>query len=250
VSPTASDAVPLDTSTPAAAVSDVAAMVDTALGRLEDLLGRLEDLLGRLSDGDLHLAGPGGGWTVAQVVSHISVSTLVWLGDVERLRQDPDLDFFFREEIGHDALGYPPPTVDLARRRVQSTRRTCATCLPATDPVVLDRQVEIPDLGRKTVADWLPLIVGRGQRRRPGLRHPPQPRRAPRGAVMRAAVLTGLREVRLDNRPEPEPRPGWVVVRVESASLCGTDVHQYDGRIHTPFPRVPGRHPGRRRGAQ
>jgi hypothetical protein len=51
-------------------VSDAAATVDTALGRLEDLLGRL-------SDGDLHLASPGGGWTVAQVVSHISVSTLV-----------------------------------------------------------------------------------------------------------------------------------------------------------------------------
>ena len=57
---------------------------------------------------------------------------------------------------------------------------------------------------------------------------------------MRAAVLTGLEQVVLEERPEPEARPGWVVVRVESASLCGTDVHQYDGRIDTPFPRVPG----------
>lgn len=57
---------------------------------------------------------------------------------------------------------------------------------------------------------------------------------------MRAAVLTGLRSVELQERPEPELRPGWVVVQVESASLCGTDVHQYDGRIDTPFPRVPG----------
>lgn len=57
---------------------------------------------------------------------------------------------------------------------------------------------------------------------------------------MRAAVLTGLRQVRLEERPEPAARPGWVVVRVESASLCGTDTHQYDGRIDTPFPRVPG----------
>ena len=57
---------------------------------------------------------------------------------------------------------------------------------------------------------------------------------------MKAAVLTGLREVRLEERPEPEARPGWVVVAVESASLCGTDAHQYDGRIDTPFPRVPG----------
>lgn len=57
---------------------------------------------------------------------------------------------------------------------------------------------------------------------------------------MRAAVLTGVGRVVLDERPEPEARPGWVVVRVESASLCGTDVHQFDGRIDTPFPRVPG----------
>jgi 2-desacetyl-2-hydroxyethyl bacteriochlorophyllide A dehydrogenase len=57
---------------------------------------------------------------------------------------------------------------------------------------------------------------------------------------MRAAVLTGIRQVVLEDRPEPDPRPGWVVVRVESASLCGTDTHQFDGRVDTPFPRVPG----------
>jgi threonine dehydrogenase-like Zn-dependent dehydrogenase len=57
---------------------------------------------------------------------------------------------------------------------------------------------------------------------------------------VRAAVLTGLEQVVLEERPEPEARPGWVVVTVESASLCGTDVHQYDGRIDTPVPRVPG----------
>jgi 2-desacetyl-2-hydroxyethyl bacteriochlorophyllide A dehydrogenase len=57
---------------------------------------------------------------------------------------------------------------------------------------------------------------------------------------VRAAVLTGLRRVRVEDRPEPVAQPGWVVVRVESASLCGTDTHQYDGRIDTPFPRVPG----------
>ena len=57
---------------------------------------------------------------------------------------------------------------------------------------------------------------------------------------MRAAVLTGIKQVTVEDRPEPQARPGWVVVRVESASLCGTDSHQYDGRIDTPFPRVPG----------
>ena len=57
---------------------------------------------------------------------------------------------------------------------------------------------------------------------------------------MRAAVLTGLERIELQERPDPEAEPGWVVVAVESASICGTDVHQYDGRIDTPFPRVPG----------
>lgn len=57
---------------------------------------------------------------------------------------------------------------------------------------------------------------------------------------MRAAVLTGVGRVEIQDRAEPSAAPGWVVVRVESASLCGTDAHQYDGRIDTPFPRVPG----------
>ncbi|MCX6468015.1 MAG: alcohol dehydrogenase catalytic domain-containing protein [Corynebacteriales bacterium] len=57
---------------------------------------------------------------------------------------------------------------------------------------------------------------------------------------MKAAVLVGIEQVELQERPEPEARPGWAVVQVESASLCGTDSHQYDGRIDTPFPRVPG----------
>lgn len=57
---------------------------------------------------------------------------------------------------------------------------------------------------------------------------------------MRAAVCTGIEQVAIEDRPEPEPRPGWVVVKVESASLCGTDTHQYEGRIDTHFPRVLG----------
>jgi threonine dehydrogenase-like Zn-dependent dehydrogenase len=57
---------------------------------------------------------------------------------------------------------------------------------------------------------------------------------------MRAAVLTAVKQVHVEDRPDPAPGPGWVVVQVESASICGTDAHQYDGRIDTPFPRVPG----------
>ena len=57
---------------------------------------------------------------------------------------------------------------------------------------------------------------------------------------MRAAVMTAVGEVRLEDRPEPSARPGWVVVAVESASICGTDTHQFEGRLDTPFPRIPG----------
>lgn len=57
---------------------------------------------------------------------------------------------------------------------------------------------------------------------------------------MRAAVITELHRVHVEDRPEPTARPGWVVVDVEAISVCGTDVHQLEGRIETPFPRVPG----------
>ena len=123
-------------------------------------MARLQEALRRLTDGDLHRAHRGGGWTVAQVISHMNVATILWLGDLTRLRHDPDLRFFFREEIGHDALGYPPPTLDIALRQLDSTRRTLQTCLPAVDPAIQDRTVEIPDLGTMTVAEWTPLIAG------------------------------------------------------------------------------------------
>jgi hypothetical protein len=134
-------------------LSDEAAKADAGMARLQEALRAF-------SEGDLHRAHRGGGWTVAQVISHMNVATILWLGDLERLRHDPDLRFFFREEIGHDALGYPPPTVDIALRQLDSTRRTLATCLPAVDPAILDRTVEIPDLGTLTVAEWTPLIAG------------------------------------------------------------------------------------------
>jgi len=135
------------------ATVDAAASVDADLARLADTLGGI-------SDGDLHRASFGGGWTVAQVVSHISVSTLVWLGNLRRLEADPELGFFFREEIGHDALGYPPPTIELALARLAATRRTLATCLPALGEDILARTVEIPDLGTMTIAEWTPVITG------------------------------------------------------------------------------------------
>lgn len=136
------------------------ATMDDATTDTDTALARLHDIVGRLADGDLHLAHRDGGWSVAQVISHINVCTLIWLGDLQRLTHDPDLTFVFREEVGHDAHGYPPPTVEIATRQLASTRRSLATCVPATSDEVLARTVEIPDLGTMTVAEWTPLILG------------------------------------------------------------------------------------------
>jgi uncharacterized damage-inducible protein DinB len=143
----------MTTDTTPTAIIQAAADVDAALARLQRAVEQL-------GDGDLARAPSAGGWSLAQVISHLNVCTLIWLGDLHRLAADPDLTFFFREEVGHDAVGYPPPTVEVAARQLAATRRTLATTLPATPPEVLARVVEIPDLGTMTIADWTPLIVG------------------------------------------------------------------------------------------
>ena len=230
--------------------TDTGAGPDTASDKLgaeaakaDAAMARLQEALRRLDDGDLHRAHRDGGWTVAQVISHMNVATLIWLGDLERLSNDPDLRFFFREEIGHDALRLP--AADDRHRGCGSSLAPAGRWPPAcprVDPALPDRTVEIPDLGTMTVAEWTPIIAGHlSGARRPGVRDHDRPRvRCPRGSEVRAAVLTGIEQVRIEDRPEPD-RPARLGRRpVESASLCGTDSHQYDGRIDTPFPRVPG----------
>lgn len=131
-----------------------------ALSSTDDALARLDATLAGLSDGDLHLAHHDGGWTAAQLVSHVNMSVLLWTATLTRVTDDPDLAFVFREEIGHDVFGYPPPRIDLARRQLASTRRTLATCIPALDPAILERTLEIPDLGTLTIAVWTPPVLG------------------------------------------------------------------------------------------
>lgn len=49
---------------------------------------------------------------------------------------------------------------------------------------------------------------------------------------MRASVLHGVRDVRLEERGDPSPGPDEVLVRVESVGVCGSDMHYYEhGRI-------------------
>jgi len=134
--------------------------IEQALVEADAEFQKLDDALAVLSDGDLHRAHRDGGWTVSQTCSHINVCTVMWLGDLARLAADPDLRFFFREEIGHDLTGYPPPTIDLARGQLASTRRSMATGFRQTDPELMAREVEIPDLGTMTVEQWFPLIIG------------------------------------------------------------------------------------------
>ena len=126
----------------------------------EQTLTGLEELLRTIDDGDLHRADPGGGWTGAAIVSHITLAGLLWVGNVQRVVADPDLALLYREEIGHDAVGAVPPTAAEAADKVAALRRTMTGTMSAHTPEVLAREVEITTLGRRTVAEWLPLIVG------------------------------------------------------------------------------------------
>lgn len=142
------------------AQTEVPATIANSLTDADAALARLDAALARIGDGDLHRAHRDGGWTVAQAISHINMCTILWLGDLVRLQADPELGFFFREEIGHDLVGYPPPTVEIARGQIASTRRTLATTGLVIDRDLLGREVEIPDLGTMTVEQWTPIIVG------------------------------------------------------------------------------------------
>lgn len=43
-----------------------------------------------------------------------------------------------------------------------------------------------------------------------------------------AAVLHGIRDIRIEDKPEPEPQQGEVVVAVQAVGICGSDVHYYE----------------------
>jgi (R,R)-butanediol dehydrogenase/meso-butanediol dehydrogenase/diacetyl reductase len=57
---------------------------------------------------------------------------------------------------------------------------------------------------------------------------------------MRAARFHGVRDIRIDDVPEPEVGPGAVKIAVAWCGICGTDLHEYlDGPIFVPSPGVP-----------
>jgi L-iditol 2-dehydrogenase len=51
-------------------------------------------------------------------------------------------------------------------------------------------------------------------------------------STMQVSVLHGIRDIRLESRPVPQPGPGEVLLKVASVGVCGSDVHYYnEGRI-------------------
>ncbi len=58
---------------------------------------------------------------------------------------------------------------------------------------------------------------------------------------MRAAVWRQPGDLHIEDRPDPEPGPADVIVRVGACGMCGTDVHIAEGEFPpTPYPIVPG----------
>ncbi len=57
---------------------------------------------------------------------------------------------------------------------------------------------------------------------------------------MKAYVLHGVGDLRYEEAPRPEPRPGWVLVRVLAAGICSSDIPRIfvKGTYH--FPTIPG----------
>ena len=44
---------------------------------------------------------------------------------------------------------------------------------------------------------------------------------------MKAIVYHGNKDIRLEDIPEPSPDPGEVKIRVTNASICATDIEEW-----------------------
>jgi hypothetical protein len=124
-----------------------------------EALRDLETVVAGLNDADLHRAHPDGGWTCAQIVSHIQISGLLWVAALERLRHRPGM-FMYREELGHDVVGATPHSAAEAAGRLASVRTALEECVPAADPSVVDKELDVPPFGRFRVGAGLPGLAG------------------------------------------------------------------------------------------
>ncbi|PYN90424.1 MAG: alcohol dehydrogenase [Candidatus Rokuibacteriota bacterium] len=57
---------------------------------------------------------------------------------------------------------------------------------------------------------------------------------------MKAAILHGPRDLRVESMRDPRPGPGEVLVRMVAAGLCGTDYEIWSGARPVAYPRVMG----------
>ncbi len=53
---------------------------------------------------------------------------------------------------------------------------------------------------------------------------------------MKKAIYYGIRDVRVEDVPEPVPGPGEVKVKIKYCGICGSDLHEY---LHGSFPESP-----------
>ena len=59
-------------------------------------------------------------------------------------------------------------------------------------------------------------------------------------ATMRAVVYEAPRQFQVLDVPVPEPRRGEVLLAVEMAGMCGTDLHIHEGGFFSSYPLTPG----------
>ncbi|HHX66315.1 MAG TPA: zinc-dependent alcohol dehydrogenase family protein [Chloroflexi bacterium] len=57
---------------------------------------------------------------------------------------------------------------------------------------------------------------------------------------MKAAVFYGRSDLRIEEREDPHPEPGEVLIRVAACGICGTDRHIYHGEFDTTPPVIIG----------
>jgi len=58
---------------------------------------------------------------------------------------------------------------------------------------------------------------------------------------MKAVVLRDVGDLRVEDLPEPRPKPNEALVKIRLSGVCGTDVHMWEGKnLEGTFPFVPG----------